>query len=461
MQQEKVLRVALYCRVSTEEQAIHGDSLMAQEEELRSYAAAHDMRVIGIYRDEGFSARKSAMSRPKMVELLEDVKAGKLDRIIFTKLDRWFRNVREYHTVQAVLDKHGVTWEATLESYSTASADGRFKVNIMLSVAENESDRTSERIKFVNEAKRRRKEAAFGGPHKPFGYTTKYIDGVRRLVKDPETEDACQEFWDHVLKSNSVRLAGLYVNEKYGLERRYKSWMDMSRKEMYTGTHRGVEDFCPAYISHEDWEYIMQSHIIVKKTQKPERVYLFTGLLRCPDCGGTLKATFKTYPNDRSIEYKSYRCNNGRHNICTYRSSVSEKKTEKYLLENVRSELEAYIVEAEVSASKKKKPDSAMDIVKLNDEMRRLNNIYRAGNMDDTEYAHETAALKAKIEKARKAETEDRPTDLEGLKQFLALDFESIYHTLSAEDKRRLWRSAISSIEVEGAKIKKINPRIT
>lgn len=459
MQQEKVLRVALYCRVSTEEQALHGDSLMAQEAELRSYAEAHHMKVVGIYRDEGFSARKSAMSRPKMVELLEDIKAGKVDRVIFTKLDRWFRNVREYHTVQAVLDQCGVSWEATLESYSTASADGRFKVNIMLSVAENESDRTSERIKFVNEAKRRRKEAAFGGPNKPFGYTTKYIDGIRRLVKDPETEAACQEFWDHVRKYNSVRLAGLYVNEKYGLSRRYKSWTDMSRREMYTGTHRGVEDFCPAYISHEDWEYIMQSHIMVKKTQCPERVYLFTGLLRCPGCGGTLKATFKTYPKDRSKEYKSYRCNNGQHNICTYSQTVSELKTEKFLLNNVKSELEAYIVEVEVNANKKKKPSAAMDIVKLNDEMRRLNNIYRAGNMDDDEYSKETAALKAKIDKAKEAEKDERPPDLEVLKQFLSSDFESIYHTLSAEDKRRMWRSIISSIEVEGTKPKKINFR--
>ena len=84
-----------------------------------------------------------------MQELLADVQAGKIDRILSIKLDRWFRNVREYHKIQEILEANNVTWQATMEDYNTATADGRLKVNIMLSVAENESDRTSERIKFV------------------------------------------------------------------------------------------------------------------------------------------------------------------------------------------------------------------------------------------------------------------------------------------------------------------------
>lgn len=453
-----ILRVALYIRVSTEEQAIHGYSLAAQEEDLVSFAQEHNMLIVKIYRDEGFSARKPALKRKVMLELLEDVRAGKIDRILFIKLDRWFRNVREYHKVQAILDEYGVTWQATQEDYSTATADGRFKVNIMLSVAENEADRTSERIKFVFDSKRRRKETTFRSDKPPFGYMVEKTDGVRRLVKNPETQEAMQDFWDHVRKYNSVRLAGLYVNEKHGIDRRYKSWMENARNELYTGTYKGVEEFCPAYISHEEWEYLQQSHVMVKKTQSPERVYLFTGMLRCPCCGKTLKASFKTYPKDRSIEYKQYRCNNGQYNICQYKGNVSEKKVEKYLLKNIRAEIEQYITDADLTPVRKNKT-AAMDVVKLSEQVRRLNKIYMSGNMDDEEYGRESAALKAKIEKARQAEKEDRQPDLTILKQFLKSDFESIYQTMSLEDRRRMWRSIIDTIYIEGNNIASIKFR--
>ena len=447
--QNKIIKAALYIRVSTEEQAIHGGSLAAQEEELLRFAAAHNMKVVGIFRDEGNSARKPALKRKVIQELLEAVRAGQVDQVLFIKMDRWFRNVREYHKVQEVLDQHNVTWRATMEEYNTATADGRLKVNIMLSVAENESDRTSERIKFVLESKRRRKELAFGGPTMPLGYKVEMIDGVRRLVKDPETEPIANDFWDHVRKYNSVRLAGMFCNQKYGMSRSYKTWMNISRRELYTGTYRGVEEYCPAYITHQDWEYLMQSHTVVKKTQRYSRVYLFTGLCRCPICGGTLKATYKTYPNNRDIEYKSYRCNRSRLQGCEWRRSVSELKLEKHLLENVEQALKDYVVSVEMAQAPKKKDTAAMNLVKLNERMRRLNAVYIAGNLDDDEYLQQTAALKKEIEAAKKVEQDSRPPDLEVLKQFLSSDFKTIYQSLDLEDKRRMWRSIISEIHFD------------
>ena len=87
---DRIIRVALYIRVSTEEQALHGYSLQAQEDELLHFAKEKKYKVVGTYRDEGFSARKPALKRKVMQELLDDVRAGKIDRILFIKLDRWF-----------------------------------------------------------------------------------------------------------------------------------------------------------------------------------------------------------------------------------------------------------------------------------------------------------------------------------------------------------------------------------
>ena len=143
-----------YVRVSTEEQALHGLSIEAQTAKLRAWAAANGHRIIDLYIDAGISARKPAGKRPALQRLLKDVQDGKGDMVIFTKLDRWFRNIAEYYKVQEVLEKSGVNWRTIEEDYDTSTASGRLKINIMLSVAQDEADRTSERIKAVMEVKR-------------------------------------------------------------------------------------------------------------------------------------------------------------------------------------------------------------------------------------------------------------------------------------------------------------------
>ena len=86
-------QVFLYIRVSTEEQAIHGLSIAAQSAALEQWAQDYGHNVVGTYIDAGISARKPAKKRPELQRLLADVQAGKGELIVFTKLDRWFRNI--------------------------------------------------------------------------------------------------------------------------------------------------------------------------------------------------------------------------------------------------------------------------------------------------------------------------------------------------------------------------------
>lgn len=445
MQELKVLRVCIYCRVSTEEQALHGFSMAAQEDALVEYAKANGLKVVGIYRDEGNSARKPILKRKVVLELLEDAKAGKFDRILFLKLDRWTRNVREFHAVQSVLDKHGVTWQAIMEDYNTVTADGRLKLNIMLSVAENEADRTSERIRFVFKNKLERGEVFFGGDVPPFGYKVEKIDGVRRLVKDPEKEEVVSEFF-RIALAYGVHRAALDVNERFGYTRRYHTWAAMAKKEVYTGSYNGVKGFCPPYITEEQYHELHDKWLFLKKP-RTRRVYLFSGLMRCPVCGNRLIGCYMVNP--RGKDYQYYRCSNGVHGTaCTFKRRVSEIRIEQYLLANVRKELEQYILTSEVKETKKpaKKP---VNLQKLKEQLRRLNNAYIAGNMTDEEYDEVTLDIKGKIAKAEAQTDDDKPADLEALKELLKTDFEGIYSTLEEEDKRRLWRSAIKEIIVD------------
>ena len=78
----KITRCALYIRVSTAEQCMHGKSLDAQESYLQQYASDHNMIVVGVYADEGKTARKELKKRKAIHSLLEDVKAGKIDLIL-------------------------------------------------------------------------------------------------------------------------------------------------------------------------------------------------------------------------------------------------------------------------------------------------------------------------------------------------------------------------------------------
>lgn len=442
-----ILRVALMCRVSTDEQALHGDSLQAQEESLVQYAEANGMRIFKIYRDEGFSARKPVLKRPAMLELLEDVKSGKIDMILFTKLDRWFRNIQEYYKIQEILDQNKVVWKAILEDYNTATADGRFKVNIMLSVNEQESDRTSERIKFVFNSKIMRKETIFGKNNCPIGYTVAEIDGVKRLVKDEEYREIMEYFFKTAC-ATSIRQAAVETQQKFDIKRDMRVWYKACHNEIYKGTYKGVEDYCEPYVTEAQYNELV--HYTYTRKAKNNRVYLFAGLITCPLCGNKMNGKYtviKSPDDDSKRERFYYRCRNRFSKQCSVKSIV-ESRVEKYVLENIKSELEKFILSCEVSqpTTPKKKTDPA----KFKEQLRRLNVAYQAGNIEDEDYLSKAKEIKALIDKAVKEESEEKKVDTKALKDFLDSDFESIYDSLEQAEKQRLWRSVIDRLVYDG-----------
>ena len=453
----RILRVALYCRVSTDEQVLRGHSLQAQEDALTAFAKANKYKVVGIYRDEGFSARKPIMKRKVLLDLLEDVKAGKMDRILFIKLDRWTRNVKEFHAVQSILDEHNVTWQAILEDYSTVTADARLKLNIMLSVAENEADRTGERIRFTYYSRVQKGEAPFPSRIAPYGYHVQLVDGIRKMVKNPETQEIAEYFF-HLAVIHTVRYAGEQTNKKYGLRRAYTQWYNMSKNTAYYGTFCGVENYCEPYITKEDYDRMNHNPMQTRKA-KENRIYIFAGLLKCAECGRRMNGKYNTSQSAKRTEYYYYRCMNKMVGIC-HNGALAEMKIEDYLLENIRIEMQRQIVEYEISLASPKVKKKKADVSKLQERLRRINVSYHAGNMTDDEYLAETASVKEAIAAAQKEENEDLPKlDVDALRQFLASGFENIYSTLSKEERRRLWCSIIDEITVDNGIITDIKFR--
>ena len=439
---DNILRAGLLERVSTDEQAKFGDSLEAQHETLVSFANNNNMKIVGVYRDEGFSARKPVLKRPAMLELIEDVKAGKIDIIIFTKLDRFFRNVKEYYKIQEILERNRVTWKAVKEDYNTTTSDGRLKINIWLSIAENEADRTSDRIKDVFNSKIMRKEVIIPSQNVPMGYKAVEIDGVRKLIKDEEKREITEYFFNIAL-TTSVRQAMLQTESKFGIHREPKSWYNMCHNELYMGRYKGVEDYCEPYLTPSQF-YEVSKHKGTRKA-KNNRIYLFSGLIICPLCKRRMIARYVIRESGKECYY--YRCPNAISKTCSVKS-ISEIKVENYVLGNIKTEIEQFILSHEVAQPKKPKQKS--DATKLKEQLRRVNVSYQAGNMEDDEYLAKTKELKAMIEKAKREEDEDNTLDVSALKEFLNSGFEEIYSSLEKDEKQRLWRSVIDQLSYDG-----------
>lgn len=136
---DKIKRVALYIRVSTEEQVLHGDSIRTQTEALEQYSKDNNFIIVDKYIDEGYSATN--LKRPNLKRMIEDVKNNKIDLVMITKIDRLSRGVKNYYKIMETLEKHKCDWKTILEDYDSSTAAGRLHINIMLSVAENEEDR--------------------------------------------------------------------------------------------------------------------------------------------------------------------------------------------------------------------------------------------------------------------------------------------------------------------------------
>ena len=137
-----------YIRVSTEEQAKHGISLDAQEERLTAYCRMSDLEIKQMIREEGVSASKRLAVRPGGQELLRLVSSKSVEHVIAFKLDRLFRDAEDALHQTKAWDKLGVALHLVDmggQTLNTASAMGRFFLNMMAGFAELERNLIAER----------------------------------------------------------------------------------------------------------------------------------------------------------------------------------------------------------------------------------------------------------------------------------------------------------------------------
>lgn len=450
-------RVACYVRVSTQEQKLHGLSLDAQKMKLTEYAKKHNMKIVGWYIDEGVSGRKLIRRRPELQRMIQDAEKGLFDRIIFIKLDRFFRSVAEYHECMKRIAP--VLWTTTEEKYDLSTANGRMLVNMRLTIAELEADQGGERVKITNDYKVQTGQPLVGDQCQPFGFKNGIDEttGRKKVIRDPEMEPVMRDLLDFMFVHQSKRGAVVYLHAKYHISMNYNSLTKLLKNTMLYGAYRDNPTYCEAYLTREEFDKLQEVlSRNVKQNTAGNRAYLFSGLVKCPHCGTRLKGNVSTQmlKSGTRAYYKKYRCMNNRKNAsCDYKKAISENVLERLMLAKVEKYLEeAKIKAASVGASGEGKI-LKYNVDDIHEQIDRLNYSWQTGKIRKVEmYEAQYAELLEQLEAAEAEQSETVAQDFSKVEAILHSGWKEIYKALDDEHKRAFWRSFISAIEVNDKK---------
>ncbi len=446
----KIENVAAYIRVSSEEQKLHGISLDAQRMKLSDYAAANNMKIVEWYEDEGVSGRKLIKNRPELQRMIIDAENRKFERIIFIKLDRFFRSVAEYHECMKRIKP--VVWTATEEGYDLTTANGRMLVNMKLTIAELEADQTGERIRIVNDYKVKTGQPLSGSV--PFCFIIKKVDGKKRIVKNPDAIPIMEDLFRHLRQYQCKRQATFYINQKYGMEITQQRLKALIENPLLHGEYRGN----PNFLLPEDRFLTKEQHTALNallkrqvKDNTAHRSYIFAGLIKCPKCGRTLSGNARKRSRQKGIvEERLYRCpKKWTYGCCDFGKNISENTIERLMIDNIHKFIDA---EAQPTELKCKDGENSKEkIAAMNSELNRLNYAWQKGRISEEKYDAEYDKISKMIEDAKQQqfkysiETER----INHIRDAVKGDWLSIYSNLDNLHKQQFWRSFVESIEVK------------
>ena len=249
-------------RVSSMTQAQEGDSIPAQKDALRKYIDSHDdMILAGEYCDDGVSGTRD--DRDELQRLLTDVKSGKIDMIIVTKLDRLYRSIRHYLNLQDTLDSHGVYWLAIWEPiYDTSTPQGRLIINQMMSIAQFESENTGQRIRQVQSYKVSKGEVISGSTPPGYSIVDKHLvpnehaDAVRDVFKHYSLTGNLHETMRYaaaygVFPSTSSAFHNILSNKTYIGQKRNNDNRDVELRQIEIRPDNGISGDSIALVVHK------------------------------------------------------------------------------------------------------------------------------------------------------------------------------------------------------------------
>ena len=390
----------LYMRVSTEDQAREGFSLPEQKERLEAYCKFKGFVIKDYYTDAGISA-KTGNYRPEFERLKEDIKSKKINTIIALKQDRITRSIFDWEELMRFLEENDAYLDCVNDDINTTNANGKMVSRILMSVSQQEIERTSERTK-VGLA------GAIKQGHIPHQAPLGYKHENKKLVIDHLTKDIVIRIFELYHKGMSYQKISTLFNKEQVLGK--TNWRDSSivailENEIYKGDFvHGKRTKHPTYyenvvepiVSKEMWEECQVQKKKNSKSYQRTLTYLFLQKLRCPKCNKILggKATQKKNGNI----YYYYYCHDCKIN---FKESLVEEYFNDFVNELV--EYDSVVNQFFLPMIKQKfdEPQEELkkDINKQKDKLERIKRAYINGAFSLEEYNDERKLVESALEK--------------------------------------------------------------
>lgn len=390
----------LYMRVSTEDQAREGFSLPEQKERLEAYCKFKGFVIKDYYTDAGISA-KTGNYRPEFERLKEDIKSKKINTIIALKQDRITRSIFDWEELMKFLEENDAYLDCVNDDINTTNANGKMVSRILMSVSQQEIERTSERTK-VGLA------GAIKQGHIPHQAPLGYKHENKKLVIDHLTKDVVIRIFELYHKGMSYQKISTLFNKEQVLGK--TNWRDSSivailENEIYKGDFvHGKRTKHPTYyenvvepiVSKEMWEECQVQKKKNSKSYQRTLTYLFLQKLRCPKCNRILggKATQKKNGN----VYYYYYCHDCKIN---FKESLVEEYFNDFVNELV--EYDSVVNQFFLPMIKQKfdEPQEELkkDINKQKDKLERIKRAYINGVFSLEEYNDERKLVESALKK--------------------------------------------------------------
>ncbi|HHX61167.1 MAG TPA: recombinase family protein, partial [Epulopiscium sp.] len=357
-------RVAIYARVSTQEQAEKGFSIDEQISNIKTECSKLGKEVVAVYVDRGISG-SSIKKRFELQQLLKDAEGKAFDEVITWKTNRLARNHLDLLKIVDHLQKHNITFSSLTEPFETNTNHGKLMMNLLASVAEFERDTIRDNVKMG--MKGRAKQGKFNGG-RVLGYkSVDTADGKTRLEIVEVEAVIVKKIYDYYLEGDGYKAIAnklnhqgyktksgthfntsgvryILMNQLYKGFIRFGQHVDWSTKRrkgksdefiLLEGEHEPI-------ISVDDWDKV--ELLMKQRGRKPSRVYkgefLLTGILRCPVCQAGMvggRSNSKSKKTGKVTVYHYYQCGNF-HNkgsaVCRS-NSIRQEKIEEAVLSKI------------------------------------------------------------------------------------------------------------------------------
>ncbi|HOV28428.1 MAG TPA: recombinase family protein [Pseudobacteroides sp.] len=326
------MRVVAYCRVSTDKED-QQNSFESQKRYFEEYIKENkNWGFIGIYADEGISGT-SVEKREEFKRMIEDAENGKFDLVLTKEIARFARNTKDSLEYTRKLKKMGIGVLFTIDNINTFDTDGELRLTIMSALAQDESRRTSERVKW---GQKRRMEQGVVFGREVFGY---YLEKGVLTVNPEEAEVVKMIFHKYVAEGKGTHVIAKELYEQGITAKRNGRWsntmiLKILRNEKYVGDLAQKKTYTPDYLDHkkkynkgeEEIIYIKDHHeaiidrdtwnsaqeelnkrsALVGQKSKYSNRYWCSGKIICGECNSKFVSRTKKLKNGQ--EYKAWRC---------------------------------------------------------------------------------------------------------------------------------------------------------